>query len=110
LFAELGLADDEIVVRMTGCPNGCARPFVAEIALVGKALGKYNLYLGADFIGSRLNKLYRENIGEEEIFEALRPVLQRYAQERQPGERFGDFCIRAGIVRETLRGTDFHTP
>ena len=85
-------------MRMTGCPNGCARPFVAEIGLVGKALGQYNLYLGGDFAGQRLNRLYRENIDESEILETLRPILHRYAAERQPGERFGDFVIRAGVV------------
>jgi sulfite reductase (NADPH) hemoprotein beta-component len=98
LMSEAGLAEDEVVVRMTGCPNGCARPFVAEIGLVGKALGRYNLYLGGDFVGQRLNRLYRENIDETEILETLRPILHRYAAERQPGERFGDFVIRVGIT------------
>ena len=79
IVSEAGLAEDEIVVRMTGCPNGCARPFVAEIGLVGKALGRYNLYLGGDFVGQRLNRLYRENIDESEILETLRPILRRYA-------------------------------
>ena len=95
LVAEAGLAGEEIVIRMTGCPNGCARPYLAEIGLVGKALGKYNLYLGGDFTGTRMNRLYRENIGEEEILATLRPLFQRYAQERQPGEHFGDFLVTA---------------
>ncbi len=77
MLAEAGLANDEIVIRMTGCPNGCARPYLAEIAFVGKALGKYNLYLGADFTGTRLNRLYRENIGEEEILTTLKPIFSR---------------------------------
>jgi sulfite reductase (NADPH) hemoprotein beta-component len=98
LLHEVGLAEDQIVVRVTGCPNGCARSFVAEIGLVGKALGRYNLYLGGDFMGQRLNRLHRENVDESEIFETLDSVLRRYSQERQPGERFGDFLIRAGIV------------
>lgn len=110
ILEDNGLGEDEIVVRMTGCPNGCARPYLAEIGLVGKAVGKYNLYLGADFAGRRLNKLYRENIGEEEILDALRPLLARYAAQRQPGERFGDFVIRAGYVREVKEGRQFHDP
>ena len=103
-----GLEKDPIVIRMTGCPNGCARPYLAEIALVGKNLGKYNLYLGGGFVGDRLNKLYRENIAEEEILAALEPIIHRYARERQPGERFGDFVIRAGFVKATRQGKDFH--
>jgi sulfite reductase (NADPH) hemoprotein beta-component len=103
-----GLEKDPIVIRMTGCPNGCARPYLAEIALVGKNLGKYNLYLGGGFVGDRLNKLYRENLGDEEIVAALEPILHRYACERNPGERFGDFVIRAGYVKATRQGKDFH--
>ncbi len=82
---------------MTGCPNGCARPYLAEIGLVGKALGKYNLYLGGDFSGQRLARRYRENIGEDEILEALAPIVERYAAERLPGEHFGDFVTRQGF-------------
>jgi sulfite reductase (NADPH) hemoprotein beta-component len=103
-----GLEKDPIVIRMTGCPNGCARPYLAEIGLVGKNLGKYNLYLGGGFVGDRLSKLYRENLGEEEILAALEPMLHRYARERNPGERFGDFVIRAGYVKATRQGKDFH--
>jgi sulfite reductase (NADPH) hemoprotein beta-component len=103
-----GLANDPIVIRMTGCPNGCARPYVAEIGLVGKNLGRYNLYLGGGFTGDRLSKLYRENIGEEEILACLEPMLQRWARERTPSEHFGDFVIRAGYVKATLQGKDFH--
>ena len=83
---------------MSGCPNGCARPYVAEIAFTGRAPGKYNLYLGGGFHGERLNQLYRENIGEPAILEILADALGRYARERQPGERFGDFALRAGFV------------
>ncbi|MGA2034665.1 MAG: assimilatory sulfite reductase (NADPH) hemoprotein subunit [Thermoguttaceae bacterium] len=108
LFAEAGLSDAEVVVRMTGCPNGCARPYIAEIALVGKALGKYNLYLGGDFSGARLNRLYRENIDENEILDALRPLIADYTRNRQVDERFGDFVIRAGHVRPVQSGRDFH--
>jgi len=107
LVAGAGLARAAISIRMSGCPNGCSRPYLAEIALVGKALGKYNLYLGASARGDRLNALYRENIGEAEILEALRSVLIRYAQERSPGEGFGDFAVRAGLVRAMTHGRDF---
>jgi sulfite reductase (NADPH) hemoprotein beta-component len=108
ILEEVGLREEEIVIRMTGCPNGCARPFLGEIAFSGKAPGKYNMYLGAGFAGERLNKLYRENIGEEEILETLKPIIHRYAQEREIGEHFGDFVIRAGYVNEVLSGQDFH--
>lgn len=108
LLEENGLRDDNIVIRMTGCPNGCARPMLAEIAFIGKAPGKYNMYLGGGFTGNRLNKLYKENIGETEILDSLRPILARYAEERLEGEPFGDFTIRAGYVKEVLGGQDFH--
>ena len=91
---EAGLRQDSIVMRMTGCPNGCARPWLAEIAFVGKAYGAYNMYLGGGYHGNRLNKLYRSSIKEEEILEILRPMIKRYAVERNDGERFGDFVIR----------------
>lgn len=105
---ENGLRDQEITIRMTGCPNGCARPALAEIAFMGKAVGKYNMYLGAAFDGSRLNKMYRENIGEDEILSELRMLLSQYAKEREEGEHFGDFVIRAGIIKETTDGTNYH--
>ncbi|HEX7057366.1 MAG TPA: assimilatory sulfite reductase (NADPH) hemoprotein subunit [Bacilli bacterium] len=107
ILDEAGLRDEEIVIRMTGCPNGCARPALAELAFIGKAPGKYNMYLGGGFAGQRLNKLYRENIGEAEILAELRPILLRYAKERKVGEHFGDFCIRAGYVKEVRSGLDF---
>jgi len=105
---ECGLREDAITIRMTGCPNGCARPYVAEIAFVGKAPGVYNMYLGAGFSGDRLNKLFRESVNEEQILAELRPILKRYATERLTGEHFGDFVIRAGIVKAVLAGRDFH--
>lgn len=108
ILDEAGLRDEEIVIRMTGCPNGCARPALAEISFIGKAVGKYNMYLGGGFSGNRLNKLYRENIGEAEILNELRPILNRYAKEREEGEHFGDFVIRAGYVKEVRSGLDFH--
>jgi sulfite reductase (NADPH) hemoprotein beta-component len=91
---ESGLRQDSIVMRMTGCPNGCARPWLAEVAFVGKALGAYNMYLGGGYHGNRLNKLYRASIKEDEILEIMRPLVKRYAAERESGERFGDFVIR----------------
>lgn len=108
LLEKVGLRDDEIVIRMSGCPNGCSRPYLAEIAFTGKAPGRYNLYLGGGFAGTRLNRMYRENIGEEEILETLRPLFEHYARERTPGERFGDFVVRTGYVREVSSGLDFH--
>ena len=108
LTEECGLLSDDIVIRMTGCPNGCGRPYLGEIGLVGKAPGKYNLYLGAGFDGTRLNKLYKEALTHEELFIELKPIIQGYARERQEGERFGDFCIRAGYVKATRQGMDFH--
>ncbi|MCK0715626.1 NADPH-dependent assimilatory sulfite reductase hemoprotein subunit [Chromohalobacter sarecensis] len=109
IMQDVGLGDDAIVVRMTGCPNGCARPYLAEIGFVGKTLGRYNLYLGGGFAGERLNKLYRENIDEATILEELTPLIQRYAAEREAGEAFGDFVVRAGVIAPTLAGREFHT-
>ncbi len=108
MMAAYGLQDDAIVVRMTGCPNGCARPYLGEIGFVGKAPGKYNLYLGAGFHGERLNKLHRENIGEQEILAELEPMIGQYAKEREDSEPFGDFVIRAGYVHATTAGRNFH--
>ncbi|GAA5077798.1 assimilatory sulfite reductase (NADPH) hemoprotein subunit [Lysobacter panacisoli] len=93
-----GLRDAPIHLRISGCPNGCSRPYLGEIALVGKAPGRYNLMLGADHRGQRLNTLYRENIDEARILEALDPVFARYSAERVDDEGFGDFLVRVGIV------------
>ncbi len=103
-----GLRQDSIIMRMTGCPNGCARPWLAEVAFVGKAYGAYNMYLGGGYHGQRLNKLYRSSIGEGEILDIMKPLLKRYAQERQDGERFGDFTIRIGMIKPTTEGKTFH--
>lgn len=105
---ESGLRQDSIVMRMTGCPNGCARPWLAEVAFVGKAYGAYNMYLGGGYHGNRLNKLYRSSIKEEEILGIMRPLLKRYAIERHEGERFGDFVVRIGMIKATREGRDFH--
>jgi sulfite reductase (NADPH) hemoprotein beta-component len=108
VIEELGLKDESIAIRSTGCPNGCGRPYLGEIGLVGKAPGKYNLYLGAGLDGTRLNKLYRQAITNDEIVSELKPVLEDYAGNRGDGERFGDFCIRQGYVKATGQGSDFH--
>ncbi|AUZ27850.1 sulfite reductase [Bacillus subtilis] len=108
IIDENGLREEEITIRMTGCPNGCARHALGEIGFIGKAPGKYNMYLGAAFDGSRLSKMYRENIGEADILSELRILLSRYAKEREEGEHFGDFVIRAGVIKATTDGTNFH--
>lgn len=105
---EYGLRHDSIVMRMTGCPNGCARPWVAEVALVGKAYGAYNLMLGGGHHGQRLNKIYRYSIKEDEILDILKPLFKKWSLERQEGEPFGDFCIRTGVIKPTLEGKFFH--
>jgi sulfite reductase (NADPH) hemoprotein beta-component len=108
IIDDLGLRDESIAIRSTGCPNGCGRPYLGEIGLVGKSPGKYNLYLGAGLDGTRLNKLYRQAITNDEIVSELKPVLADYAGNRGNGERFGDFCIRQGYVKSTGQGSDFH--
>lgn len=107
---KAGLRDDAIVIRMTGCPNGCARPYLGEIGLVGKAPGKYNLYLGAGFDGARLNRLYKTSVKSEEIVAELEPIIKAYATERLDGERFGDFCVRTGVVVPWQAGENYHEP
>lgn len=103
-----GLRDDAISLRITGCPNGCGRPSLAEIALVGRSPGKYNLYLGAAFNGSRFNVLYKASVPTTELVALLGPIIRRYATERLPGEHFGDFTIRMGYVTPTFTAHDFH--
>jgi sulfite reductase (NADPH) hemoprotein beta-component len=107
ILGEHGLYQEEIVIRMTGCPNGCGRPYLAEIGFVGKSEGHYNLYLGGNFIGTRLNTLYRETLTESEILAELQPIIADYAGTRNPDEKFGDFVIRKQYVKETLKGIDF---
>ena len=104
LLAELGLADEEIIIRMTGCPNGCARPYMAEIGFVGKAPGKYNLYLGGNAGTTRLNREYRASVKSDDILNELRGPLTRWKNERLPGERFGDFCSRIVLPEQIKAG------
>lgn len=108
ILEEYKVADWPINIRMTGCPNGCARPFLGEIGLVGKAPGKYNLYLGASHTGDRLNRLYRENINESQILEVLEPILENFSQQCLVNESFGDFVVRKKIVAAVNNGLDFH--
>jgi sulfite reductase (NADPH) hemoprotein beta-component len=105
---RFGLREDEITIRMTGCPNGCARPYVSEIGLVGRTPGIYNLYLGGSHAGVRLNKLHRRDVDGDAIVAALSPLFESYARERTCAERFGDYLIRTGVVKETTAGLNFH--
>jgi sulfite reductase (NADPH) hemoprotein beta-component len=98
LLDKHALRDQPINIRLSGCPNGCSRPYLGEIALVGKAPGRYNLMLGASHQGTRLNTLYRENIDEVAILAALDPLFAQYASSRESGEHFGDFLVRTGVV------------
>jgi sulfite reductase (NADPH) hemoprotein beta-component len=98
LLEKHALADAPILLRVSGCPNGCSRPYLGEIALIGKAPGRYNLHLGADFRGQRLNRLHRENIDEAGILAELDALFARYAAERERLEGFGDFLLRSGVV------------
>ncbi|MEW9624749.1 assimilatory sulfite reductase (NADPH) hemoprotein subunit [Rhodanobacter geophilus] len=93
-----GLLSAPILLRLSGCPNGCSRPYLGEIALVGRAVGRYDLRLGADFRGQRLNQVYRENVDEPALLAALDRLFARYAGDRTPGEHFGDFLLRAGVL------------
>jgi len=102
-LAANGLAGEPLTLRITGCPNGCARPYLAEIALIGKAPGRYNLYFGGDARGQRLNALRLENVDEPAIVAELDRVFAQFGRERTPGERFGDFAWRAGLVQSRAR-------
>jgi len=102
LAGDLGLGGEEIIIRSTGCPNGCARPYMAEIAFVGKAPGRYQIWLGGDVGGIRMNRLWKDAVKDPEIENELRPVLARYAKERSAGERFGDWCDRVLLKEEPV--------
>jgi sulfite reductase (NADPH) hemoprotein beta-component len=105
---RVGLAQEDITIRMTGCPNGCARPYLAEIGLVGRSPGVYNLYLGGAFDGTRMNKLYRKDVDDDAIVASLSPLFRDYAEHRSGDERFGDYAVRAGHIRPTVSGRTFH--
>merc|ERR1719277_766452 len=104
VLERCGLRDEDIVIRMTGCPNSCGRPSMAEIGFVGKAPGTYNMYLGGDFIGARLNTLFAESVTEDQIISLLTPIFGRYASEREKNEAFGDFVVRKGYVKPMTAG------
>lgn len=108
LLEKNGLAEEPIMIRMSGCPNGCSRPFMAEIVFVGKAPETYNMYLGGGFSGNRLAKIYKEGVKEAQILRILEPMFSDFATKRTSGEHFGDFVIRMGIVQPTLAGRVFH--
>ncbi|MDE1337488.1 assimilatory sulfite reductase (NADPH) hemoprotein subunit [Vibrio aestuarianus] len=95
-------ADANIILRVTGCPNGCGRAMLAEIGLVGKAPGRYNLHLGGNRAGTRVPKMYKENITDKQILEEIDQLVSRWATERQANESFGDFTIRAGVIEEVI--------
>ena len=108
ILDEVGLTQDAITIRMTGCPNGCARPYIAEIAFVGRAPGKYNIHLGGGFVGDRIGGIWQRSVKADEIAGLLRPVFERYAKERNEGEKFGDFVIRVGLIHEVTHGSEVH--
>ena len=109
ILEKNGLKDDSIILRVTGCPNGCGRAMLAEIGLVGKGPGKYNMYLGSDLAGSRVPKLYKENVDEAAVLSEIDALSARWSAERNNGEAFGDFVIRAGIVEQVIVSfRDFH--
>jgi len=110
LAARHEIEDQPINIRMSGCPNGCSRPYLGEIGLVGRAPGRYNLYLGAAFNGERLNRLVMDNIDEATILEAVDGWLRRYSGERAPGETFGNFTVRSGLVAAVGHGSEVNAP
>lgn len=97
-LARLGLSREVFTVRMTGCPNGCARPYNADVGLVGRTLGKYTIYLGGRRLGNRLGFIYKELVPLDEIVPALLPVFEQFKEQRTGGESFGDFCHRQGAA------------
>ncbi len=102
LCAEVGLAGEEIIIRSTGCPNGCARPYMAEMAFVGKAPGRYQLWLGGNASGTRLNRVFKDVIKEVDVETELRPLLARFSKERDGAERFGDWCDRVVLKEQAI--------
>lgn len=106
ILAKHGVAEEKIVFRVTGCPNGCGRAMLSEVGLVGKGPGKYNLHLGGDDVGTRIPKMYKENISEAEIFQILDELIGQWASERESQERFGDFVIRKGVVKPVVNSAE----
>ena len=109
MLAKHELSQEHIILRVTGCPNGCGRAMLAEVGLIGKGPGKYNMYLGGNINGTRIPKLYQENLSEQAILTQLDSLIGRWSSERNPDEGFGDFTIRVGIVAEVIISSrDFH--
>ncbi len=106
LAARHGIEDQPITIRMSGCPNGCSRPYLAEIGLVGRAPGRYNFYLGAAADGSRLNRLDLDNADESQILSRIDELFARYSKEREPAEHFGEFLVRADLIRAVIHGSE----
>ena len=102
IMAKHGVADEAIVLRITGCPNGCGRAMLAEIGLVGKAVGRYNLHVGGNKAGTRIPRLFKENITPDEILLILETWIGAWAAQREEDECFGDFAIRSGIVKPVV--------
>ncbi|WP_235317274.1 assimilatory sulfite reductase (NADPH) hemoprotein subunit, partial [Klebsiella variicola] len=108
LFSN-GISHDSIIFRVTGCPNGCGRAMLAEIGLVGRALGRYDLYIGGNKEGTRIPRMYRQNLAIDSIFDELSELITNWAKNRIAEERFGDFAVRTGIIRPVLNSTiDFY--
>ncbi|MDP4982703.1 assimilatory sulfite reductase (NADPH) hemoprotein subunit [Pseudoalteromonas tunicata] len=109
LLAKHNVAQDSIILRVVGCPNGCGRAMLAEVGLVGKGPGKYNFHLGGNLAGTRIPKLYKENVAEDVILAELDQLIGRWATERLDNEGFGDFVIRTGVIAEVkVSKTDFY--
>ena len=102
LLAKHGLEEDSVIFRVTGCPNGCGRAMLSEVGLVGKGPGKYNLHLGGNREGTRIPRMYRENISEQEIMAELDSLFGQWAKDREAGEAFGDYVVRAGVVKPVV--------
>ncbi|MES9943179.1 MAG: assimilatory sulfite reductase (NADPH) hemoprotein subunit [Candidatus Thiodiazotropha sp. 6PLUC2] len=109
IAARYGIQQQAVVMRMTGCPNGCARPYVAEIGLIGKGPGRYNLQLGGDGKGLRLNRLFRKNLTENELLKIIDELFHLYAEKKLTDEGFGDFSVRYGLVKPVINpAEDYH--
>lgn len=106
---EIGLGNERVVLRMTGCPNGCARPYTAEVALVGRSLGKYVLYVGGSHLGTRLATKLADLVPLDQVTPLLRPLLERWRDERLPAERFGDFCHRADVTAVPAGSSEYQS-
>ena len=109
ILAQHNISDESIILRVTGCPNGCGRAMLAEIGLIGKGPGKYNMYLGGNKAGTRIPKIYKENLSEQALLTEIDQLVARWSVERNSNECFGDFVIRVGIVDEVkVSARDFH--